>query len=96
MELDVHDVPEQSRYEAYLDRVLAGYAAYELTDQLIVFTHTVVEPGHGGRGVGDTLIRAALDNVRARHLTVVPRCPFARAWIDSHPEYADLERPQQP
>jgi uncharacterized protein len=36
------------------------------------------------------LIATALDDARARGLTVVPRCPFVREFIENHAEYQDL------
>jgi uncharacterized protein len=43
-----------------------------------------------GRGLASQLVAGALENVRARGLKVVPRCPFVRAYIARHPEYRDL------
>jgi predicted GNAT family acetyltransferase len=90
MEPTVHDAPEASRYEIRDgDRVL-GIAAYHRHGDAVEFTHTEVDPDAGQSGLGSTLVRAALDDVRARSLTVVPRCPFVRGWIERHPEYRDL------
>ena len=90
MDLTVTDVPEAGRYEARAaDRVL-GLAAYRRHGDRVVFTHTEVDPDAGGSGVGSTLVRGALDDVRAHGLRVVPRCSFVRAWIERHPDYADL------
>jgi uncharacterized protein len=90
MELTVTDVPEEGRYEARAaDRVL-GLAAYRRHGDRVVFTHTEVDPDAEGGGVGSTLVRGALDDVRAHGRRVVPRCPFVRAWIERHPDYADL------
>ena len=90
MELTVTDVPQAGRYEARAaDRVL-GLAAYRRHGDQVVFTHTEVDPDAGGSGVGSTLVRGALDDVRAHGRRVVPRCPFVRAWIERHPDYADL------
>lgn len=86
----VTDNKAKSRYEAALDGDPAGIAAYELSDDTIVFTHTVVDEDLEGRGVGSTLIRRALDDARDRRLTVVPECEFVAAFIDDHPEYRDL------
>ena len=83
--------PEASRYEAHIDGDLAGFAAYDLTDKLVVFTHTEVEDRFEGRGVGGTLARFALDDVRASGTRkVLPLCPFIKGWIAKHPDYADL------
>lgn len=40
--------------------------------------------------MGGTLIRGTLDQLRARGTKLVPQCPFMAAFIDKHPEYADL------
>jgi predicted GNAT family acetyltransferase len=44
----------------------------------------------GGRGVGSTLIRGALELVRAQGLKVVSKCPFVSAYLGKHPEFNDL------
>jgi predicted GNAT family acetyltransferase len=43
-----------------------------------------------GRGIGSRLVRGVLDIARAEGLKVRPLCPFVAAYIDKHPEYADL------
>ncbi len=90
MEITVTDVPEAGRYEARAgDRVL-GQANYQRQGDRVVFTHTEVDPDAEGSGVGGTLVRGALDDVRAHGLRVVPRCSFVRGYIERHPDYADL------
>ena len=90
MELTVTDVPEAGRYEVRAgDRVL-GLTAYQRRGDQVVFTHTEVDPDAEGGGVGSTLVRGALDDVRAHGLRVVPRCSFVRGYIERHPDYADL------
>ena len=87
----VTDDPARSRYEARTDEGLVAVAEYERTGQLVVFTHTAVEPGFGGRGLATDLVRQALDDVRARALRVVPVCPFVAAFLERHAEeYGDL------
>ena len=81
----------KTRYEAHLDGELAGYAEYQLTDELIVFTHTEVGDRFEGMGVGSALARFALDEVRAEgSRRVLAICPFIKAWMLRHPDYADL------
>jgi uncharacterized protein len=90
METTVRDVPEQNRYEIRDgDRVL-GLAAYERRGDRMVFTHTEIDPDAGQDGLGSTLVRAALDDVRSKGGSVVPQCPFVRGWIERHQDYADL------
>ena len=50
----------------------------------------------GRTGVGSTLVRAALDDVRAQGGSVVPQCPFVRGWIERHQDYADLVVDSEP
>ena len=49
-----------------------------------------------GRGLASILIPDALDDVRAHGLTIVPQCPFVRAYVDRHPEVTDLLAPGVP
>jgi uncharacterized protein len=93
MELTVTDAPEASRYEARADGRVLGLAAYQRQGDRVVFTHTEVDPDAEGGGVGSTLVHGALDDVRAHGLRAVPHCSFVRAWIDRHPDYADLVDP---
>ena len=88
---------DESRWEAHVGGVLAGFAAYQVVDDDVVFTHTEVDPAFEGRGVGGALARGALDEVaQDDSLRVVPRCPFIKAWIARHPDYAALVRPTPP
>ena len=81
---------DDSRYEAWVGQEMAGFAVYQLTRDLIVFTHTEVDPAFEGQGVGSALAREALDDVRGTGRQVLPLCPFIKAWIESHREYVDL------
>ncbi|MGW5877050.1 GNAT family N-acetyltransferase [Nocardiopsis terrae] len=90
MATEVTDVPDKRRYEVRADGEVAGYAEYILTDDLITFTHTEIDPAFEGRGMGSVLVREALDDVRGRELAVLPLCPFVKGWIERHRDYADL------
>lgn len=80
-----------SRYEAHVDGALAGFAEYQLTDRLIIFTHTEVKSEFEGQGVASAIARFALDDVRADgHREVMPLCPFIKGWIARHADYRDL------
>jgi uncharacterized protein len=91
--VEVVDAPERFRYEARVDGTVAGYAAYRVRAGRIVFTHTEVEPEFEGQGVGSALAKGALEDVRRRNLSMVLVCPFMTAYVQRHPEYADLIAP---
>jgi len=90
MEPTVIDVPEDSRYEIRDGERRLGLAAYQRRGDQVVFTHTEVDDDSEHSGLGSTLVRAALDDVRSKGGTVVPMCSFVRGWIERHPEYSDL------
>lgn len=90
--IDVTNDEAAQRYEARVDGALA-LIQYERRGNHLYILHTEVPEELEGRGVGGTLARAALEDARARHLTVVPHCPFVSAYIRRHPEYLDLVDP---
>ena len=83
-----HDAARQ-RFVATLDGVQAELE-YEQRGQVLSLTHTGVPSAIGGRGVGGDLVRSALDYARSKGLKVVPACAYAAAYIERHPEYAEL------
>jgi hypothetical protein len=87
----VRDNAAQHRFELEVDGHTA-YLYYQLEPGVITLVHTEVPPALGGRGVGSTLVRGALDVIRARGLKVIAKCPFVAAWMGKHPEFNDLVR----
>ena len=84
----VNNKPDH-RYELNIDDHIAA-AYYTIAGNVITFTHTEVPDELGGKGIGSKLVKGALDQVRARGLRVIPQCPFVKAYIGKHPDYADL------
>jgi len=80
----------QSRYELVLDGQVVGIAEFRNNGDCLVFPHTVIDEPLRGRGLGDVLVKGALDDVRARGERVAPTCWFVAEYIDTHREYADL------
>jgi predicted GNAT family acetyltransferase len=94
--IQVTDAPERERFEARdsdADQELAGFMTYQLTGNVIVFTHLDISPVYDGRGVGDALARAAMDDAGDRRRTVVPICPFLAEWLTRHREYSKIVAP---
>lgn len=90
MAVEVHDNPDEQRYEAVVDGTLAGFTTYRMQPGVIAFLHTQVEDAFEGHGVGSTLIREALEDARRRGFEVLPFCPFVDAFIAEHREFVDL------
>jgi predicted GNAT family acetyltransferase len=94
--IEVSDAPERERFEARdsdADQALAGFMTYQLTGNIIAFTHVDVSPGYEGGGVNDALARAAMDDARTRGRTVVPICPSLAEWLTRHREYDKIVAP---
>lgn len=97
LHLAVTDNREHERYEVRTDDGrFAGFAAYWVRDDRVVFIHTVVKEEFEGKGVGSFLASHALDDVRSRGLRVVAVCPFIHAYVERHHEYDDLVVPARP
>jgi uncharacterized protein len=87
------DNTSRLRYELWIDDARVGLTTYTLASGAITFLHTEIDSEYRGRGLAGQLAAAVLDDARQRHLIVHPRCPFIRAYIVRHPEYADLVAP---
>jgi predicted GNAT family acetyltransferase len=82
---EVIDVPEQGRFELDVDGHIAELY-YRVEGSRLVLIHTEVPDALGGKGIGGLLVRAAVDRAASDGLTIVPRCPFARGWLERHPD----------
>jgi predicted GNAT family acetyltransferase len=85
----VIDNTAQHRFERHADGHVA-FLNYNLHPSEIILVHTEVPKELGGRGIGGTLAKAALDSARSRGLKVKAPCPFVASYIQRHSEYADL------
>ena len=92
MTTEVRRNDERSRYELLVDGQLVGIAEFSLSPdgKVATFPHTVIAPERRGSGLGEVLVRGALDDVKGRVSKVVPACWFVADFIDANPEYSDL------
>jgi predicted GNAT family acetyltransferase len=89
MASNVRDNSAQHRFELDADGHIA-FSEYRRANGVLTIMHTEVPKALEGRGIGSGLIRGVLDAARSEGLKVKPVCPFAKAYIERHPEYADL------
>lgn len=83
----VRDDKDNHRYVIELDGEIVGKAVYHLRGGRHFFVHTEIDDDHTGRGLGTTLVKSALEDVREAGGAVVPICPMFAAYIKRHPEY---------
>jgi predicted GNAT family acetyltransferase len=84
---EVIDNTDASRFELRADGWLAELV-YRLRAGRLVLVHTEVPFELEGRGIAGRLVTAAVDRAAREDLTLVPLCPFARGWLERHPEVA--------
>jgi predicted GNAT family acetyltransferase len=89
MSNNVRDNSALNRFELDTDGHIS-FSEDQRGNGMLTLMHTEVPKELGGRGIGSTLISGVLVAARAQGLKVKPLCPFAKAYIERHPEYADL------
>ena len=80
------------RFELDLGGSIA-FIDYHRDAGTLYLDHAEVPAALRGRGAGARLVKATLDLIRERGERVVPVCPFVRAFMQRHPEYAELRAP---
>ena len=61
---------------------------YELDGDRLILVHTEVPEQLGGRGLGGRLVQAGVARAARDGLTLAPWCPYARKWLQDHPDAA--------
>ena len=89
-ELAVSDNQSERRYELRRGDEVLGTIDYRADPDALLLLHTEVDPAFEGHGYGSRLVSGALDDIRARGLSVVPVCRFVSSYLRRHPEHADL------
>lgn len=73
------------------DGSIVAEMAYTWQDQnIIIITHTEVDPSLEGKGIGKQLVEKGVEFARKRNIQVIPQCPFAKKVIDRTPEFQDV------
>jgi predicted GNAT family acetyltransferase len=84
-DITIVDNPTVGRFEFRTGEHVAELV-YRLDRNRLILIHTGVPTELGGRGLGGQLVRAAIDKARAENLVIDPQCPFARDWLQQHPD----------
>jgi uncharacterized protein len=90
MSNNVRDNTELQRFELDAGGHVA-FSNYKRSDGMLTILHTEVPKELEGRGIGSSLVRGLLEIAREQGLKVHAVCPFVKAYLDRHAEYADLQ-----
>lgn len=83
--------PDTQRYEILESGEVIGHITYEKkAEGIFDLTHTEIDPGKSGNGLGGLLVGFALDDIRTQGARAIPTCTFIEKYMDEHPAVADL------
>lgn len=74
-------------YEFRIDGQVARIDYEKVDHGEILLTHTEVPYDLQGQGIGRALVEAALTDIEAQGLKVIPLCGFVLGYIQRHPEW---------
>ncbi len=93
-DLEVTHHEDANRYVLHDDGEAVGYLAYRAVgrpgDTLVDVYTTQISPARRGHGLGEVLVRGALDDLRDRGASVKASCWFVADFLRDHPDYHDL------
>lgn len=90
-DLAVHHEEEAHRFFLHRGDQKVGMLAYRPVERptghvVDVFT-TQIDPACRGQGLGEVLVRAALDDLRERGTSVTASCWYVADFLDANPDY---------
>lgn len=77
------------RFEIERDGAVA-YLEYNVSDKVLVLTHTEIPEKLRGKGLASSLAEGAFQWARENNRKVDIVCPIVQEYVEKHPEYADL------
>lgn len=89
---DIRNDAEAHRYELPVSGDVA-VVIYNLSGQNLMITETLVPQALEGQGIASRLAKHVIADARARGLLILPVCPFFAAYLQKHPEHADVVHP---
>ena len=84
------DRPTGGRWVVVVDGHESEMTFSRASAQLIIIDHTEVPDALRGRGVGQALVRRAVDDARRDGFKIIPLCPYAKAQFQRHAEWRDV------
>lgn len=67
-----------------------AFLTYRMRGDAIEYLHSETPPALQDHGYASALVKFALERDKAAGRKVIPSCPFVKAYIEHHPEYASL------
>jgi len=90
MAVTVQNDSQAHRFVTTVDGHSAHLDYVQHKDGVLNLIHTEVDPALRGQGVGEAVVRFALDEARRNGTRIIPTCPFVKRFLERHGEYQDL------
>jgi uncharacterized protein len=75
--------PQKRQFEIQLGQEM-GLLAYRQRPGQIELMHTEVPVSQRGKGIGEKIVKFALEYARQNQLEVIPSCKFVQAYLKRH------------
>jgi predicted GNAT family acetyltransferase len=63
---------------------------YVLSNGIMTIDHTEIDEKLRGEGIGEDMVKAAVEYARANGLKIKAVCPYAKKVIERTPEFQDI------
>lgn len=90
IELKLVDNRDESRFEFELEQGKLGTVEYQLLGRKIQIDKVEVPEDLRGKGYGTAITEATLSHIDDIRFKTIVACPFAKDYIDNHPEWQQL------
>ena len=90
MHVEIQHHPDLNQFVGTADGKDSYLRYRSVDDGTLDLVSTFVHRELRGRGVGEKLVRSALDYARDQGLRIIPSCWFVDTVIARHPQYRDL------
>lgn len=88
--ITISDNKKAGIYELQVNGKTAAGLLYTEAGRRVTIRSTAVFRAFRGKGIAGKLLGGVLELLRADGRTATLTCPFANAFVRSHPEYADV------
>lgn len=88
--ITIADIKKDGIYELRVNGKTAAGLLYTEAGRRVTIRSTAVFREFRGKGIAGKLLGGVLDMLRGEGRTAILTCPFAMAFLRSHPEYADV------
>ena len=84
-------VGEKGIFYVGLDGAIGAELFYHIDSRgNMVIEHTEVGEEFQGKGIGNKLVKTAVDYARTHQMKIIPLCPYANSLFKGTPEWKDL------